>query len=340
MERLRFNATLNRDLIEYIEWSGISSIPLEDYKNLINNNLKQNLKYFTNLLELEVVGNLLQDEIILELSKSCRQFKTLKFLDKDNFDFKGKYLAKIKTIENLELKSCGNLDFRLFKVSKKRKLRCLNIMDCERLQDINKIMNLSKRWKYLETLRLTAFSAYPKLLKSLLNLPCLKTLQFFALNVMPPNFEENFFQQLKANKTKSLLLKNIKFENDIYNMDYETLENLSCKKYAEKRESICLYSPPRQWSKEMFVMFAKDFEIFKNLKTLELKYCRLLNYQQLKRLCIINQKLQLIKIYGCAMEVDDLLKKCWQEDEFTARCQLNFESQLTWQEIMVSWKMF
>ncbi|KAM7352063.1 uncharacterized protein ACRADG_004708 isoform 1-T2 [Cochliomyia hominivorax] len=335
VERARFSTFFNMDLLKHIEWSGVRTNPLENLKYFINNNFKQNVKYFKNLLELEVQGKFLQDQAILEMAKNCKKLKTLKLLDGDNRWLWGEHLQDLESIENLELKSCRNLDpNHMLAVSQKRQLKSLNIVECEHLQDIPKMLKLCDHWQYLESLRLTAFSQDRNLLNAIINLPALKTLQFFWINFMPLDFEENFFLELSSNTKKSLSLKHLKFENDRYYIEDESLQKWTPEKYAAMRENVCINGQSWQWSAEIFDKISKNFEYFKNLQTVTLFYCRLLDYEQIKHLSLINEQLELIKIYGCPQEKDEQFKKLWQEEGVSARCRVDFESCLTLKEVM------
>lgn len=329
------------DLLKHIEWSGIRTNPLENLKYFINDNFRQNVKYFKNLQELEVQGKFLQDLAIKQLAKSCKKLKILRLLDGDNRWLWGEHLQDMESIEILELKSCRNLDpNHMLAVSKKRQLKSLNIVECEHLQDIPKMLQLCEHWKYLEILRLTAFTQDPKLLKAIINLPSLKTLQFFWINFMPLNFEENFFAELSSNEMKSLLLKKIKFENDRYYIEDESLQKWTPEKYAAMRENVCINGQSWQWSSEIFDKISINFEKFKNLKVLHFLYCRLLDYEQIKHLSLINEKLELIKIYGCPKKEDEQFRKMWLEEQVSAKCQLSFDSCLSVGEVMVSFSSY
>lgn len=336
VEKARFSTYFNMDLLKQIEWSGIRTNPMENLKYFINDNFKQNVKYFKNLQELEVQGKFLQDQTLLELAKNCKKLKTLRLLDGDNRWLWGEYLQDLEGIENLELKSCRNLDpNHLMAASQRRQLKSLNIVECEHLKDITKIVKLCDHWQYLETLRLTAFSQDPKLLKAIINLPALKCLQFYWINFMPLNFEENFFLELSLNETKSLLLKHLKFENDRYYLEDESLQEWSDEKYAIMRENVCINGQTWQWPSEIFDKISLSFEHFQNLLTLNFNYCRLLDYEQMKHLGLISRNLELIKVHGCPKKEDVNFKKQWLQELLSAKCQLSFESFLSLKEVMV-----
>ncbi|XP_065356786.1 uncharacterized protein LOC135951129 isoform X2 [Calliphora vicina] len=335
VERARFSTYFNMDLLKHIEWSGIRTNPMENLKYFINDNFKQNVKYFKNLQELEVQGKFLQDQTIKELSINCKKLKTLRLLDGDNRWLWGEHLQDLQSIENLELKSCRNLDpNHLIAVSEKRHLKSLNIVECEHLKDIPQMLKLCNYWLNLETLRLTAFSQDNKFIKAILNLPKLKILQFYWINFMPLNFEETFFLELSLHKTKSLQLKNLKFENDRYYIEDESLQQWSDEQYAIMRENVCINGQSWQWSSEIFDKISLNFENFKNLLTLSFHYCRLLDYEQMKCLSLINDKLELIKVLGCPKKEDVLFKKQWLQEQVSAKCHLSFESLLPLAEVL------
>lgn len=340
VERLRFSTYFNMDLLKHIEWSGVRTNPMENLKFFINNNFKRNVKYFKHLQEVEVQGKFLQDQTIMELAKHCKKLKTLRLLDGDNRWLWGEHLMDLESIENLELKSCRNLDpNHLLATSQKRQLKSLNIVECEYLKDIPKVINLCQYWQNLETLRLTAFTQDQKFLSSIISLPHLKLLQFYWINFMPLNFEENFFAELKNHKNKALLLNCLKFENDRYYLEDESLQQWTPEKYAIMRENVCINGQAWQWSNEDFDKILTCFKEFKNLHTLTFQYCRLLDYNQLQQLGLSLSNLKFISIYGCPKAEDKLFEKEWllkeNQQDFTPKCQLSFDSFLTLKEVLV-----
>ena len=341
VERLRFSTYFNMDLLKHIEWSGVRTNPMENLKFFINNNFKGNVKYFKNLQEVEVQGKFLQDQTILELAKNCKKLKTLRLLDGDNRWLWGEHLMDLEAIENLELKSCRNLDPNyLLSTSQKRCLKTLNIVECEYLKDIPKMLTLCQHWQNLETLKLTAFTQDQKFLQAIISLPQLKLLQFYWINFMPLNFEENFFVELKNHTTKAHSLNFIKFENDRYYLEDESLQQWTPEKYAIMRENVCINGQAWQWSQEVFDKILSCFKEFINLHTLTFQYCRLLDYNQLQQLGLSLNNLKLIKFDGCPQPEDKLFEKDWlsveNKQDFVKKCQLSFESFLTLKEVMVN----
>lgn len=337
VERLRFSTFFNMDLLKHIEWSGIRTNPMENLKYFINDNFKQNVKYFKNLKELEVQGKFLQDQTVLELAKHCKKLKMVRLLDGDNRWLWGEHLQDLEAIEKLELKSCRNLDpNHLLALSQRRQLKSLNIVECEHLKDIPKIIKLCDHWQNLETLRLTAFTQDRQFIKAIISLPALTTLQFYWINFMPLDFEETLFAELSSSSTKCKQLKHIKFENDRYYIEDESLMQWTAETYAIMRENVCINGQSWQWSSDLFNKISKSFENFHNLATLTFCYCRLLDYEQMKQIRLINEKLELIKIFGCPRKGDEVFQKHWlQEDVSTSKCLLSFESLLSLQTVTV-----
>ncbi|XP_075149448.1 uncharacterized protein LOC142223445 [Haematobia irritans] len=329
VEKLRFSTYFNMDLLKHIEWK-MGSNPMENLKFFINDNFKRNLKYFPNLQELEVQGKFLQDQTVMELAKSCKELRTIRLLDGDNRYLWGEYLPELEHIENLELKCCRNLDpNHLLALTQKRPVKLLNIMECEHMKDIPKMINLCKYLSQLHTLRLTAFTQDPSLLKAILELPLLKCLQFFWINFMPLTFEENFFLELARNTEKSSQLSSMKFENDRYYIEDESLQQWTPEKYAIMRENVCINGQAWQWSEDVFTKIAQTFENFSNLENLHFHYCRLLNYDQLEQLPMLLKNLKIIQISGCPRREDLLFHQQWLEQN---ECQLKFESFLSLRE--------
>lgn len=320
------------DLLEHIEWK-MGCNPMENLKFFINDNFKQNLIYFPNLKELEVQGKFLQDQTIMELAKRCRQLKTVRLLDGDNRWLWGEHLVDLENIENLELKCCRNLDpNHLLALTEKRQVKSLNIVECEHLKDIPKMQNLCRNLEYLHTLRHTAFTQDPKFLRAVLDMPSLRCLQFFWINFMPLSFEENLFEELAQNKEKSTKLSSVKFENDRYYIEDESLQQWTDEKYAIMRENVCINGQAWQWSEEVFEKISQSLQNFKNLSTLNFQYCRLLNYEQLEKLPQVLENLKNIKIYGCPRKEDSQFYKQWLENSgIRSECQLKFESFLSLQ---------
>lgn len=341
VERLRFSTYFNMDLLKHIEWK-MGCNPMENLKFFINDNFKQNLKYFPSLKELEVQGKFIQDQTIMELAKRCKELHSIRLLDGDNRWLWGEYLADLENIENLELKCCRNLDpNHLLALVQKRRIKSLNIVECEHLKDIPKMQNLCKNLTNLHTLRLTAFTQDPKFLKAILNLPALKCLQFFWINFMPLNFEENFFTELAQNPDKAQSLSHLKFENDRYYIEDETLQQWTDEKYAIMRENVCINGQAWQWSDEVFEKISQTLEHFTNLVSLKFHYCRLLNYDQLEKLPELLMGLKEIHIYGCPRKDDAQFKSHWlEETKIRSDCHLRFESFLSLKEALVSWRQF
>ncbi|XP_073823952.1 uncharacterized protein [Musca autumnalis] len=333
VERLRFSTYFNMDLLKHIEWK-MGCNPMENLKFFINDNFKQNLKYFPMLKELEVQGKFLQDQTILELAKRCKALQSIRLMDGDNRWLWGEYLADLENIENLELKCCRNLDpNHLLSLAQKRHLKSLNIVECEHLKDIPKMQNLCKNLLNLHTLRLTAFTQDPTFLKAILRLPALKCLQFFWINFMPLNFEENLFFELSQNQDKAKTLSYLKFENDRYYIEDESLQQWTDEKYAIMRENVCINGQAWQWSEEVFEKISQTMEHFTTLATLNFHYCRLLSYDQLEKLPQLVGNLKEILIYGCPRKDDLQFHKQWQEDaKIRADCHLKFDSFLSLKE--------
>uniref|UniRef100_A0A1I8Q6P4 F-box domain-containing protein n=2 Tax=Stomoxys calcitrans TaxID=35570 RepID=A0A1I8Q6P4_STOCA len=329
VEKLRFSTYFNMDLLKHIEWK-MGCNPMENLKFFINDNFKRNLQYFPMLQELEVQGKFLQDQTILELAKSCRGLKTIRLLDGDNRFLWGEHLADLESIENLELKCCRNLDpNHLLVLTQKRAVKSLNIMECEHMKDIPKMINLCKYLTQLHTLRLTAFTQDQTLLKAILELPRLKCLQFFWINFMPLSFEENFFLELAHNSEKSSQLSALKFENDRYYIEDESLQQWTPEKYAIMRENVCINGQAWLWTEEVFNKISQNMENFPNLQQLNFHYCRLLNYEQLEILPTLLKNLKEILICGCPRREDLQFHQQWQEN---MKCQLKFESFLSLKE--------
>uniref|UniRef100_A0A1B0BIX8 Reelin domain-containing protein n=1 Tax=Glossina palpalis gambiensis TaxID=67801 RepID=A0A1B0BIX8_9MUSC len=338
VKELRFSSYFNMDLLKEIEWK-MGGNPMENLKYFINHNFAENVKHFENLQILRVQGKFLQDKVIRELSKFCKQLKTIELLDGDSRWLTGQHLWQLENLQNLQIKSCRNLEMdNLLLCSKHCHLEQLNIVECDLLKSVPKMLDLSANLQHLKYLNLTAFTSDSKLLKAILNLPQLERLKFYWINFMPLQFEENYFAELEANHQKRSHLTELTFENDRFYIEDESLQQWTPHSYATMRENVCINGQEWQWSDEMFQKFCKQLQKFKNLHDIQLNYCRLFNYDQLKKLPLVSSSICKITIKGCLQREDQQYLKEWflSLDNKTHKCQLRFDSFLSYAEVMLT----
>ncbi|XP_065369839.1 uncharacterized protein LOC135962039 [Calliphora vicina] len=290
---------------------------------------RHNLQYFNNLRELEIEGNTFLDETVLDLAKYCKGLKSISFKGVDIDGFLGKHLHQLENIENMGLKYCSNLDpNHLLAVSQKNLLKSLNIVYCSDVYNIPTFLKLCNHWLYLESLILLAFTSDTQGIQAIINLPSLKTLQFYWNKLMwnkaSPCFEETFFLALKKHHEKALKLKHIQFSCDSYIMDFKKI----CQplEQARKKEELCAQMQSWKWPKKASKKICSAFAEFKNLHTINFHYCRPLDNDQLIYVAKENASLRQIKIEGCLKVKDGDFKKRWANLKSVQKCQLELES--------------
>ncbi|XP_065368896.1 uncharacterized protein LOC135961329 [Calliphora vicina] len=311
----------------------------EEMKYLqIQQDFRHNLQCFNNLRELEIEGNTFIDETVLDLAKYCKGLKSISFKGVDSDGFYGKHLHQLESIENMGLKCCRNLDpNHLLAVSQKNHLKSLNVVYCYNVYNIPTFLKLCNHWLYLETLILFAFTSDNQCIAAIINLPSLKTLQFywqkFMWNKASSCFEETFFLALKKHHDKAFKLKHIKFSYERYIMDLETVYQPL--ERARKKEELCAQVQSWTWPKNAATNICSTFAEFKNLHTINFHYCRPLDNDQLIYLAKENDSLNLIKIEGCPKVEDGEFKKQWANLKSIQKCQLKLESILPLADVKV-----
>lgn len=320
-------------LVEIQRYDGWN--PIERLKRYLNLNFISNLKYFENVEEFEIRGKLINDFVIEALAYKCKHLRSVKFLNGTTQSCVGSFLHKLTNLHTLEIPASRNIGpASLMLCSEKNPLRYLNIVECKLLEDVPIMISLCHYWRNITTLRLTAFSSSYEYIAAIFNLNTLKDLQMYWTKNPFEDFVESFLHQLQLHDEKCMKLQLISFETDRYNIEDTSNVDWTPFTYARMRELVCINGTPWVWSPEFLALLTPYFRSFANLKELHFVYARLLPYELLKQIPVINRNIQLILVQGCPYKCDQLFAREWER--IFPKCHLRFQSVLNAHQAEVS----
>ena len=264
---------------------------MQKAKIFMNQNLCRNIMHFGNLEILEIHGKFLMDFTIKEVARYCPQLKVFRLIDADSRWLRGRHFHLLRNLSELNLKDCENFQRRnLKKFALCKSLQNLNIVESKSLLNAPFLSKLCDNLINLNTLRLSAL-LNEQLLIRILQLPNLKTLQFYWLKEWP-EFVNQLFELLLSQKSDSL--RSLRFVTERIFVDNESHESLRSYNYALMREKVGAVAGSRQWPQ-----FEGILPQFPNLEQIVCDFCPIFKTAELLRLPLLSPSLKCIHLIGC-----------------------------------------